>query len=247
MKFRSMKTGLALAIMLLCSMSVQSMYAQKLEDVLAKHYEARGGLAKLKALKSLRITGKAEIGGGARTLNMEQTVMMPNKILVRLEMGPGMAMVQASNGKAGYMIQPWSGSNDPQPADEPTRKQIEEQANILGDLVNYKENNIALELLGQEDVEGSPAFKIKAVNPNGTTTTYFLDVDSYLEVKSVRKIKVQDKEQEVEVRNSDYKTIDGYTVPMVINQSAMGVVVKLSKYEFNPTIAESIFDMPAKK
>jgi hypothetical protein len=248
MNMRLMKQSMLCAFALFCSVTVQSMYAQKLEEVLAKHYEARGGLAKLQALKSIRFSGKIEIGGGARTLNIEQTVVIPNKVFIRIEMGPGVAMIQAYNGKDGYVINPMSGSNDPQLADEPTRKSLEDDANILGDLINYKEKNITLEFLGQEDVEGSPTFKIKATNQKkGSITTYFLDKDSYLEVKSVRKTKVQDKEQEMESYPSDYKTIDGYTVPMIMKQSTIGMVVKFNKFEFNPTIADNTFDMPAKK
>ncbi len=238
--------GIASVLCMMFAVSVQSAVAQKLEDILAKHYEARGGLEKLKLIKSMRMTGKVEAGGGAVTLKMEQSVVLPNKILQRIEFGPGMAMVLATNGKDGYMINPRSGSNDPQPSDEPTRKALEEQANFLGDLVDYKEKKTTLEFIGQEDVEGSPTFKIKAVNASGNTTVYYLDADSYLEVKSVRKIKVQDKEQEVETKSSDYKTIQGYTVPMVSVQSAMGVVVKIEKIEFNPTIADSLFDIPKK-
>jgi len=39
-------------------------HAQTVDDILAKHYEACGGLAKMKAVNTMRVTGTITLGPG---------------------------------------------------------------------------------------------------------------------------------------------------------------------------------------
>ena len=56
-------------------------HAQTVDEILAKHFEAEGGLDKLKALQSRRVTGTMMMGPG-----MEAPIVLEQKDLV--ELGP---------------------------------------------------------------------------------------------------------------------------------------------------------------
>ena len=63
------------------------------------------------------------------------------------------------------------------------KKDIEENADIDGPLVDYKSKGNKVELLGKDKLEGTDAYKLKATLKNGDVMTIYLDADSFLEIK----------------------------------------------------------------
>src|SRR5580658_6103958 len=94
-----------------CCLSVLSS-SQTAEELIAKNIQARGGMEKMKAIKTLRITAKFE-GGGGFTASVGQENQRPNLIRETLTL-QGMTMVQAYDGANGWQIQPFGGKKDPE-------------------------------------------------------------------------------------------------------------------------------------
>lgn len=160
--FRKILAGLALAALVAVPAS-----AQTLDEVLAKHYKARGGLDKIKAVQTIRMTGTMTVGPG-----VEAPIVLVQKRpnMFRLELTiQGLTVVQAYDGKVGWQINPLTGRKDPEPLPEDAMKQVEEQADIDGPLVDYKAKGHTVELMGKEKVEGSDAYKLKVTLKNGDT------------------------------------------------------------------------------
>ena len=67
------KTLLLLALALPALMLAPLAHAETVDEILAKHYEAMGGLAKLKALNSMRVTGTMGIGPGTSSWSRDTT------------------------------------------------------------------------------------------------------------------------------------------------------------------------------
>src|ERR1700676_1786714 len=108
---------------------------QTVETAISKHMQAHGGLEKLKAMNTLRNTGKISFGPIRATLLQENK--RPDK--VREEVGiQGLAQVQAYDGKVSWQVSPFEGRKDPQLMTAEDAKSLLVDADIEGPLVDYK-------------------------------------------------------------------------------------------------------------
>ena len=82
------------------------------DEIIAKNIEARGGLEKLKAVKTMRVSGRISVGQG-----LEAPVTMefkrPRKMRMEFTL-QGLTGVQAYDGKKGWGISPFQGKKDPE-------------------------------------------------------------------------------------------------------------------------------------
>src|SRR5947209_5383246 len=170
--------------------------AQTADEVIAKYVQAKGGREKLKAVQSVRMTGKMDIGNGAQapfTMEMKR----PNKVRTEFTL-QGMTGTQAYDGTTGWMVMPFMGKKDPEVMSADDLKGIDEQADFEGPLVDYKAKGHQVELLGKETVEGTPAWKLKLTKKNGDVSYVYLDADAYLEIKEEGKRTMRGQEVEFE-------------------------------------------------
>jgi len=221
--------------------------AQTVDEIIAKNTEARGGEAKLRAVKSLRFTGKVEVGPG---ISAPTTMVIKRPDMVRMEFTvQGMTAIQAYDGKDAWGVMPFQGKKDPEPMSADDKKDIEDQGDIDGPLVDYKSKGNTVEYLGKDKVEGSDAWKLKVTKKNGIVETSYIDVDSGLEVKTQRIAKIRGNDTEVISTYSDFRTVEGLVIPFSIEQGIAGSPQKqkitFEKVEINPTLADEQFHMPA--
>ncbi len=128
-------------------------------------------------------------------------------------------------------------------------KELQNEADMDGPLMDYKAKGNSVEYLGKEKLEGSDAYKLKVTRKNGTVETTYIDADSGLEVKTVSKTMIRGNETEVTTTFSDFREVQGLTLPFAIESSAAGSPQKqritVEKVELNPDLSESQFHMPA--
>jgi outer membrane lipoprotein-sorting protein len=242
--FRKILAGLALAALVAVPAS-----AQTLDDILARNLKAKGGLDKIKAVQTIRMTGTMTIGPG-----MEAPFVMEQKRpnMMRMEFTlQGMTGVQAFDGKTGWQLMPFSGRKDPEPLPEDAMKQVEEQADFDGPLVDYKAKGNTVELVGKEPVDGSPAYKLKLTLKNGDVRYIYLDADQYLEVRTEGKTKVRGTDVDGESTIGDYKEVGGLMFPHALESGQKGSPQKMKmtiqKIELNVPIDDARFKMPVVK
>ena len=221
--------------------------ALTLDQIVAKNIQARGGLDKLKAVKSMRWTAKLMVQGMEIPITME--FKRPNNARMDITL-QGMTQTMAYDGKSGWSVNPFGGgSKDPQPMGEDEMKQMEEQADFDGYFVDSQQKGYKLELVGKEPVEGSEAYKIKVTSKTGDVHNVYIDADSFLDVKSESKRTIRGTEQEGEALVSDYKEVDGLMFPFSIDAGQKGgqgrQKIVIEKIELNPTIDDARFKMPA--
>jgi len=237
------KTMLMFALLALAAPFAQ---AATLDEVLAKHFEAQGGLEKLKAVKSMRVTGKMAVGPGMEApFTMERT--RPNK--QRLEFTfSGMTGIQASDGEKPWMVMPFMGKKDPEaiPAED-AQEMLDDDFD--GPLVDWKSKGNTVELLANESVEGADCFKLKLTKKNGKVETHWIDSETYLMLKSEAKRKVRGTEVEAESYFSDYKDVEGMLMAHTMEQGAKGQPQRqkmmFEKIELNVPLDDARFKMPA--
>jgi outer membrane lipoprotein-sorting protein len=221
--------------------------AQTVDEVIAKHMTARGGLEKVKALQSLRMTGRLEFGPGVEAPIIIE-VKRPNRMRMEFTV-QGMTGSQAYDGKTGWQVMPFNGKKDAEPMSPEDLKDAQQEADMDGPLVDYKVKGNQVELIGKEDVEGAQCYKLKVTLKSGDIQYQYIDTDSNLEIKEESKRMVQGTEREVETTLGDYKEVQGLFFPFAIDSGVKGSPqrqkVIIDKIELNASIDDSRFAMPA--
>src|ERR1700682_5910303 len=220
--------------------------AQNADEIVAKYIKSVGGAEKIQAVKTLRRTGTFSGGGG-----FEAAVLEENKRgnMVRQEFSlQGLTAVNAYDGHAGWKIEPWQGKKDPEPLGEEEMKQILEDSDFDGPLVNYQQKGNKVEFAGMEPVEGTDAFKLKLTLVNGDVRYYYMDTDYYVPIKIETKRMIRGAEREYETSLGDYKEVNGWYLPHSMEVNVKGSQnrqkVTYDKIEANVPIDDSRFHIP---
>ena len=220
--------------------------AQTAEEIVSKYIKTVGGMEKIQAAKTLRRSGKF-IGGGGFEANLVQENKRPNYIREEFSM-QGMTGINAYNGKTGWKVQPWSGKKDAETLGEEEMKQILEESDFDGPLVNYQQKGNKIEYVGMEPVEGTDAYKIKLTLANGDIRYYYMDTDYFVPIKIDVKRMVRGAEQEYETTLGDYKEVNGWYIPYSIETYVKGsperAKVAYEKIETNVAIDDNRFTAP---
>lgn len=242
-----MRTRNVLALAAALLLSLPAMAADlTVDEILARNIEAKGGKDKLSALKSVRFSGKMALGGGMEA-PFTMTKARPQQMRLEFTI-QGMTGIQAYDGATGWTVMPFMGKKDPEVMSEEMLKQVKDEADFDGPLMDYAAKGNKVELVGQEDVEGTPAWKLKVTSKEGNETFLLLDADSFLEIKAAAKRKVQGQEVEGETTFGNYQEVDGLLFPHSIEMKAKGApagqTITIEKIELNPTLAAEAFTMP---
>lgn len=225
-----------------------SVKAQTVDEVIAKNVQAHGGLDKLKTVQSLRTTGK--FSEGSFRADFRQENKRPEKVREDFII-QGMALIRAYDGKTGWQISPFGGRKDPDLLSQDDMKSLIVDADMDGPLVNYKDKGHKAELVGHDSVEGTDCFKIKLSMKNGDVRYYYLDADSYLELKLEIQTTIRGALQESELYYGDYEPVNGIYYPFALEQAQKGSSsrsqISVEKIEQNVNLEDAHFTMPATK
>ncbi len=237
----------ALLLAALCSLPIAPLAAQTVDEVVAKYYEAAGGLANFKAVNAMRITGRISL---APSMEAPFIRITKRPKMVRLDFTlQGMTATQAFDGQTAWMFLPFAGQSAPEVMPADLAQGMEEEADFDGPLVDYKARSIQVELLGKEQVEGTSAFKLKVTLKSGDVTYYYMDAEYYLPIRTESKRTIQGREFNIVTTLGDYKPEGGLVMPHSIQLSGQGPTGQafvIEKVELNPALKDEDFKMPPK-
>jgi outer membrane lipoprotein-sorting protein len=230
------------------AMFAGSAKAQTVDEVIAKNVQAHGGLEKLKSVQSRRTIAK--FSEGSFRAEFRQENKRPDKVREEFII-QGMAQIQAYDGKTGWQISPFSGRKDPDLMSQDDMKSLIVDADIEGPLANYKDKGHKAELVGHDPVEGTDCYKIKLSMKNGDVRYYYLDADSFLELKLEIQTTIRGALQESELYYGDYEQVNGIYYPFALEQAQKGSSsrsqISVEKIEQNVNLDDAQFTMPATK
>lgn len=216
---------------------------QTVDELIARNIEARGGMEKIKTVKSLRMTGKMVPGPGAEA-SFTTELARPDKVRTEVTFR-GESRIQVFNGQNGWLA---LGKGQPEAIPEEDVKGMEAQADFDGPLVGFREKGNQIELAGKEDVAGKPAYNLKLTKKNGDVEIHSLDAETFLEVKVAGKSVVRGETVEGETSLGDYRKVDGLAYPFSIHSKQKGaqggMAVTFSKIEVNPDLPADRFEKP---
>lgn len=222
--------------------------AQTVDEVIARNIQAHGGMEKLRAVSTRRESAK--FSSGSFKADVSQVNKRPSGVREEFII-QGMAQVRAYDGKAGWQINPFQGRREAELLAEDDMKDLVVDADIDGPLVDYQQKGHKAELMGHDSVEGTDCYKVQLTLKNGDIRTYYLDTDSYLELKLETRTFIRGAPQESETYYGDYEQIGGLYFPFAIEQGQKGnpdrVRLTVEKVEINPAVDDALFTMPAAK
>ena len=218
------------------------------DEVIANYIEAIGGRKALDSVKSMRVTGKMVMQGGMEFPFLRE-IKRPNKM--RLEFCvQGMTIIRAYDGETGWFVMPPMGKVDPERMSDDDVKDMQDEADIDGPLVDYKKKGHQVELISKEEFEGSETYKLKVTLKSGDIEYRYLDAEYFLPIKIKGQREFQGSPIEYEITLGDYKEVAGLLIPHSIEQggSPMGkITMSCEKVEVNVELPDDRFTMPEVK
>jgi len=222
--------------------------AQTADEIVKKALEARGGVDKLKAVQTERVTGRITFSRdveGTFVVELKRPLKMHVEISIE-----GQKIIRVYDGKSsGWMINPFAETKDVQPLSSEDLKNIPDESDFDGPLVDYKAKGNQIELTGKENLDDKPVYRLKVTNKNGDIRIYFFDASSFLLLKwqGIRKTGGQDLPWESFF--SDFHEVQGLKYPFRIDQGGPGTDIKQTltaeKFEIDPQIDDSHFTKPS--
>ena len=244
-----MKTTCKIVAILAAALAmIQPARAQTADEVAAKALAARGGIEKLKAVQSEKVTGRIVLGPGAEgpfSVQRERPHKMHMEMVIQ-----GHTVIRVFDGAAGWQVNPFEfqGSNDVHALAPGELKNIGEEADFEGPLVNWKEKGNQIELVAKEKVGDREAYHLKVTEKNGIVQNMWFDAGNFREIKweSIR----QNGDQTIDVQSffSDFRDVGGIYEPFLINSGLvgedLGQKIVIEKVELNVPMESSLFKAP---
>jgi len=221
------------------------------DQIVEKHTQALGGADKLKAIRSVTITGTAVVTAGPSPIEAPIVMKIKRPASMRMEISvQGKSVVTGFDGTTAWMINPFMPSPDPQKSNDEDTQQAKDDSDFIdGALVDYKAKGNTVELIGKEDLEGTAAYKLKVTKKGGGVEYEYLDAQTFLEIRSSGKRKQMGQEMEFESTPGNYKPVNGVMMPYSLSQKVNGspmMDLTFEKIEVNTAIDDAIFQMPEK-
>jgi hypothetical protein len=235
-------------LLFLPAASVAQSSSLSADDLVKKVLDARGGTTRLRSIKSERVTGNISFGPGAegpffvelkRPGKMHMEVVVQDQTIMRIYDGNG----------SGWIVNPFTGNKGPQPMTGNDLKNIADESDFDGPLLDYQAKDNKIEALGKDEVEGKPAQKLKLTTKSGDSRTYFFDATTFLLLKWEGVRKNDDQEIPVESFFRDYRDVNGIKFAFEIDTDSPGSAqtqkLSIAKIELNIPLDDARFAKPA--
>lgn len=227
-----------------------SAHALSVDELVAKNIEARGGIDALRAIRSLKTSGRMNFSGGDFSIDLGLVSYSERDARLRTEASiQGLTQVTAYDGQEAWTINPFQGRRDPERMSAEDAKGLQVQADIDGPLVDWQKKGHKVEYLGTEDVDGTQAHKLKVSLANGDVQYRFLDPDYFLEILVVNQSKRRGVETETETELGNYEKVAGVYLPFAQESGPKGgkrgQKIQIEKAEANVEIDDALFAFPA--
>ncbi|HKW57022.1 MAG TPA: hypothetical protein VJN42_06650 [Candidatus Acidoferrum sp.] len=226
----------------------QTARSQTADEIVAKALNARGGLERVKAVRSERLTGTIYFGPdlyGPFVAEFKRPGKMHNEVTIQSK-----TVARTFNGKdSGWIVNPFAGKESPEPMSAGDLKQVVGEADFDGPFVDSKAKGNVISLAGVSKVESRDAYRLKVTHKDGQVSYYFFDTESFLLAKWTGSDNMNGQTMTRETLFHDYRDVNGLKFAFELVSSSPDVDatqrIVVAKVELDPQLDESHFDKPA--
>lgn len=212
-------------------------------ELMKKFIDATGGEEAIKKIKSRKSVGTFAMPAMGIEASLEMVNSAPDKMRMVIEV-PGFGT--ETNGTDGEVSWAVSTTNGPRVLEGEEATAMEQQADMHAPL-HWEDIYESVTTVGEEDVEGTPAYVVELVNKKtGRTETRLYAKDSGLLLQLRQKQMTAMGEMPSITTMSDYRDVDGLKMPfkMVISAGQMEQVVTMTSIEHNIEVDNGVFGPP---
>ena len=214
--------------------------ALTVDDIIARNLATKGG-DKWKTIQTQKMTGVASAQGFelAMVVYGKRPNVSRQELTLEIPGQPVVTIVTLFDGTTAWTINPMTGSDVPQQVPAAENAIAKVQSDFDGALVDYKAKGYTVELVATVAVAGKQAHHLKVTRADAPTQHYYLDPDTFVELKVATEGAVAS-----DTELSDYRDIDGIMVPHAIKISQGGMVqaeLRILKVEFNVPLDDAMF------
>jgi hypothetical protein len=247
--------GALIALVTMVSpLSAVSAAAQTVDELVAKHVEARGGYDRLKAINTLKIT---------RTIatpftSVEVVTYKKRPDLLRIDQTPKgqtAAIPRGINAGGAWDVVQGKVMMRPEALAIEGR---EIDGDFDGLLVDWKAKGHTVTYEGREKVGTTDTHKLKVTTKSGVVREVYLDASTYFEAQVVGKVRLPQMDPKTKdfryndttLTFSDYREVNGVMFPFAIDEERTGgpitqsLATFTSKIEVNVPMDDSLFEAP---
>ncbi|MGN6402861.1 MAG: hypothetical protein ACTHMD_20560 [Flavisolibacter sp.] len=211
--------------------------AQTADDIIAKHVQAMGGKEAWEKINSIKEEGILNLNGteiGFTITALHNKGSRQNISVAGLQ---GYTIYTPSSG---WNFFPWQGHMKAEALTPEDVNENQDNLDVQGPLVDYKEKGHNAEYLGTDDFEGTDCYKIKLTEKSGKVITFYIDPSNYFIIHTVTLTKANGQEVETKTDYSNYQKLpEGIWVAMNISNG--GSPLKIKKVEVNTSVDENTF------
>ena len=225
---------------------VSEMDTAKAKEILAAAVEAHGGIEKLKVVKNAVAQMNTEVTtpGGPMQLEVTLYTVYPDKFRQDMNTPQG-EMNVLFDGKVGFFLSAMGNQPLPPELTNTFKDSIFREIPFL--LTHLTQNDIPIQYIGTEEVEGETAAVLQVKQPSGEMLKIFISEASHYVVKQafreIRQGLVENKENLF----TDYRDVSGVKIAYQVLQNVNGVrfsETRLDSIKLNTELDESLFRVP---
>jgi hypothetical protein len=238
-----MKTRFLLALVAVCA-ATGIARAQSVDEIIAKNLAARGGIEKMRAVRTMVVTAKLATPGGSGSVTVR--LRRPDNIQEELTLS-GERSIRTYNGKSGWLTQFVSGKEGVTPLSEGELENLRDEGEngIDGTLADHTAKGNQVRFDGAAVVEGKTCYKLKVTLRSGHVQYQYLDSQSFLEIREELVRTFDGKETLIEETVGDYRDVGGilfaHTFVSGMAGNALKSTLSIETIELNPPLDESLF------
>lgn len=212
-------------------------------EVTERYVEAIGGEEALRSHTSEHLVGEMELAGQGVGGVLEVFAMAPDKLLVRVEMGPLGTTLQGYDGEVGWMKSPAMG---PMVLEDEMLDEIREEADFYSEL-HDPEDFTSMETVSRTTFRDRPAYEVELVRTSGRAYTEYYDVDSGLLLGRVGEQQSPMGSMRVTTTVSEWERAGGVRIPTRTVQrlpTGQEIVMTIQEIEYD-SVDPAVFELPA--
>lgn len=210
-----------------------------IDDLIARNIAAKGGLARIQAITTIKQTGTLSMQGKPAPV----TFYLKRPNMVRQEtVVDGNRVVNAFDGTTAWIVNPFVGPRAMVLAG-PQAESIREQSSFDGPLVNYKSQGYTISMEGMESAGDRLLIHLRLTSRSQQVSHVYLDANSFLEAR----IRSEADRLILDQEFSDYRDVEGVKVAFSLRTVVNGVTqseMTLQTVEFNTPMADELFRVP---
>jgi hypothetical protein len=219
--------------------------AQTADDLVARNIEARGGLARLKAVESVRI----ERTVAAVFTDIDIVIYKKRPNLYRSEQK---AKDSPTTTVRGFSDTAWESANGKTTVREGAGpvEQREIDADFDGFLVDYRDKGHSVALEGRQKLGPAEVFKLKVTMKSGAERVVYLDAATFLERRHEGTIELgPNRRVKTTIDYGDWREVNGVKFPFAIEEErdapGQTFVHYTKRIEVNVPMDEMLFRIPS--